>query len=97
MGLSANCSNDWRLFVDSLKRSLKCVLLHSITQDGSLPIGHFVTQEENYENIKVVLERLKYCVHKWLINDKCGFKNGKFPIRATRKSYQISVIFVLLG
>ena len=29
MGLSAYRSNDWRLFIDSSKRSLKCVLLHN--------------------------------------------------------------------
>ena len=67
MGLSAYCSNDWRLFIDSSKKSLKCVLLHNDNQYGSIPIGHFVTLKENYENIKFVLERLKYCVHQWLI------------------------------
>ena len=67
MGLSAYRSNNWRLFIDSSKRSLKCVLLHNNNQYGSIPIGHFVTLKENYENIKVMLERLKYCVHQWLI------------------------------
>ena len=64
MGLSAYRSNDWRLFIDSLKRSLKCVLFHNGKQYRSIPIGHSVTLKENYENIKVVLERLKYCVHQ---------------------------------
>ena len=32
MGLSAYHSNDWRLFIDSSKRSLKCVLLHNDNQ-----------------------------------------------------------------
>ena len=63
MGLS----NDWRLFIDSSKRSLKCVLIRNGNQYGSIPIGHSVTLKENYENIKIVLERLKYCVHQWLI------------------------------
>ena len=67
MGLSAYRSNDWRLFIDSSKRILKCVLLHNSNQYGSIPIGHSVTLKENYENIKVVLERLKYCVYQWLI------------------------------
>ena len=67
MDLSAYRSNDWRLFINSSKRSLKCVLLHNGNQYGSIPIGHSVTLKENYENIKVVLERLKYCVHQWLI------------------------------
>ena len=67
MGLPAYRSNDWRLFIDSSKRSLKCVLLHNGNQYGSIPIGHSVTIKENYENIKVVLERLKYADHQWLI------------------------------
>ena len=66
-GLSAYRSNDWRLFIDSSKRSIKCVLLHNGNQYGSIPIGHSVILKENYENIKVVLERLKYCVYQWLI------------------------------
>ena len=94
MGLSAYRSNDWRLFIDSLKRSLKCVLLHNGNQYGSIPIGHSVTLKESYENIKVVLERLKYLSP---VVDMCGFKNGEFPIRATRRSYQISLLFMLLG
>ena len=67
MGLSAYRSNDWRLFIDNSKRRLKCFLLHNGNQYGSIPIGHSVNLKENYENIKVVLERLKYCVHQWLI------------------------------
>ena len=67
MGLSAYRSNDWRLFIVNSKRSFKCVLLHNGNQYGFIPIGHFVTLKENYENIKVVLERLKYCVYHWLI------------------------------
>ena len=67
MGLSVSCSNDRRLFIDSSKRSLKCVLLHNGNQYGSIPIGHSVTLKENYGNIKVVNERLKNCVHQWLI------------------------------
>ena len=63
MGLPAYRSNDWRLFIDSSKRSPKCVLLHNGNQYGSIPIGHSVTLKENYENIKV----LKYADHQWLI------------------------------
>ena len=67
MGLSAYRSNDWRLFIDSSKRRLKCLLLHNGNQYGSIPIGHSVTLKENYENITVMLKKLKYCVHQWLI------------------------------
>ena len=67
MGLSAYRLNDWRHFIDSSKRTLKCVLLHNDNQYGFIPIGDSVTLKENYENIKVVLERLKYHVYQWLI------------------------------
>ena len=67
MGLPAYHSSDWRLFIDSSKRSLKCVLLHNGNKYGSISIGHSVVLKENYSNIKVVLEKLKYCDHQWLI------------------------------
>ena len=56
MGLSGYHSNDWRLFIDSSKRSLKCVLLHNGNQYGSVLIGHSVTLKENYEYIKLCLK-----------------------------------------
>jgi hypothetical protein len=34
--------NEWRLFVDSFKRSLKAVILHNGNNYASLPIGHSV-------------------------------------------------------
>jgi hypothetical protein len=34
--------NEWRLFIDSSKRSLKAVLLHNGNNYASLPIGHSV-------------------------------------------------------
>ena len=40
-------SEEWRLFIDSSKRSLKCVLLHSGNKFGSIPIGHPVTLKES--------------------------------------------------
>ena len=64
VGLLAYHSSDWRLFIDSSNRNLKCVLLHTGNKHGSIPIGHSVVLEENFSNIKVVLERLKYCDHQ---------------------------------
>lgn len=67
MGLPAYDSSEWRLFIDSSKRSLKCVLLHNGNIYGSIPIGHSVKMKEEYANIKIVLERLQYHVHGWII------------------------------
>ena len=35
--------DEWRLFIDSSKRSLKCVLLHNGNLSWSIPIGHSLT------------------------------------------------------
>ena len=60
LGLREYKSEEWRLFIDSSKRSLKCVLLQSGNKFGSIPIGHRVTLKEKYENTKLVLDKLKY-------------------------------------
>src|SRR5215469_13374988 len=49
-----------RLFIDSSKRSLKCVLLHNGNKYGSVPVGHFIKLKEEYKTIKIVLARLQY-------------------------------------
>ena len=44
--------HDWNLFLDSLKRSLKCVLNHNGNEYASVPIGHSVYPKESYEHVK---------------------------------------------
>ena len=58
---------DWRLFIDSSKRSLKCVLLHNGNQFASVPIAHSTTLKEKYEAVKYALEKIGYDQHKWFI------------------------------
>ena len=88
--LGATCYDptEWRLFIDSSKRSLKCVLLHIGNIFGAIPIGHSVHLKERYEHIKTVLYLLKYEEHKWIIcvdlkmvNFLLGQQSGytKFP------------------
>ena len=43
------------------------VLLHNRNMYGCIPIGHSVTMKEEYGNIKLILERLKYGDYQWLI------------------------------
>ena len=43
LGVTEYSYADWRLFTDSSKRSLKCVLLHITNVYGSIPIGHSIT------------------------------------------------------
>ncbi|CAH0552824.1 unnamed protein product [Brassicogethes aeneus] len=67
MGLQRYDSNEWRLFIDSSKRSLKCVLLNNGNKLGSLPIAHSTKLKEEYPTIAIVLKKIKYNEHKWII------------------------------
>ena len=61
--------SEWKLFIDSSKRSLKCVLLHNGNKLASVPIGHSIQMKETYENMKSILDKIKYAEHEWVI---CG-------------------------
>ena len=67
LGLTGFDASSWRLFIDSSKRSLKCVLLHNTNKFSSIPIGHSTTLKEMYEPIKEVLKSIKYEEYNWLI------------------------------
>ena len=66
---------DWRLFIDSSKRSLKCALLHITNVYGSITIGHSTTLKEKYDAIKVYIAA--YQIQKPLVGDTCRFKDGE--------------------
>ena len=59
MGLPEYSPEDWRLFIDSSKRSLKCVLLHNGNKYACVPIGHSTTMKEQYQNVKQVLQKIE--------------------------------------
>jgi hypothetical protein len=61
--------NEWQLFIDCTKRSLKAVLLHNGNNYDSLPIGHSVHVKESYENLELALTKTGYAAHDWMI---CG-------------------------
>ncbi|GFT51491.1 uncharacterized protein TNCV_51141 [Trichonephila clavipes] len=46
--------DEWRLFIDSSKRSLKAVL-HNGNRYASVPVGHSVHLKECYENLSLFL------------------------------------------
>jgi len=60
---------EWRLFIDSSKRSLKAVLLHNGNTYAPIPIAHSTKLKETYENLQIVLEKIKYSEHQWKV---CG-------------------------
>jgi hypothetical protein len=55
--------NEWRLFIDSSKRSVKAVLLHNGIKYASIPIGHSVRFKESYENLELFLTKIGYTAH----------------------------------
>ena len=59
LGVPQYEAKDLRLFIDSSKRSLKCVLLHNGNQFASVPIAHSTTLKK-YEAVKYVLEKIGY-------------------------------------
>ena len=58
---------EWRLFIDSSKLSLKAVLLHNGNQHPSIPVGHVVHMNETYENLKLLLNKPEYSQYGWHI------------------------------
>lgn len=88
LGITVYNPADWRLFLDSSKRSLKCVMLHNGNVYGAVPVGHSVHLREEHNNIKMVIDLLKYHEHNWIIcvdlkmvNVLLGQQHGftKFP------------------
>lgn len=59
----------WTLFIDSLKTSLKDVVLHNGNNEPSLPVGYAPHMKETYENIEHMLQCIKYDEHQWQL---CG-------------------------
>ena len=57
--------DEWRLFNDSSKRSLKAVPLHIGSKYASITRAHSNKFEENYESIKYVLEKVNYAAYEW--------------------------------
>ena len=104
-GIGIPCyTNDWRLFIDSSQRSLKAVLLHNGNIYPSLPVAHSVILKERYDNVKKLLDLIKYGNYGWeVIGDfkmvafLMGLQSGwtKYPCyiclwdsRASRVHYQ---------
>ena len=55
---------EWRLFIDSSKLSLKAVLLYNGNSSPSTPLRHGVDMKETYDNMKLLLDVIKYEEHK---------------------------------
>ena len=61
--------DEWRLFIDSGKNTLKAVLLHDGNELPSVPIAHAHGMSESYETMKTLLSAVDHKIHQWNI---CG-------------------------
>jgi hypothetical protein len=55
-----HAADQWRLFIDSSKLSLKAVLLHNGNKLPSIPLADAVHMKETYTNIQDLLEKICY-------------------------------------
>ena len=60
-------TEDYRLFIDSSRTSLKAVLLHNGNQIPAIPVAHAVHMKETYENLRNLLQKLNYEQFKWCV------------------------------
>ena len=68
LGLEYN-PDQWRLFIDSSKASLKVVLLYNEDKLPSVSLGHAVNMKEICESMKLHFGKIKYDEFKWKL---CG-------------------------
>jgi len=57
-------SIDWRLFIDSSKRSQKDFPLNNDKWHSSVSVPHSVQMKETFENSRKVLNRIDYSMHE---------------------------------
>ena len=94
IGIPYDPSN-WCLFIDSSSKSLKAVLLHNGNIYPSIPLAHSIHLRETYDNVKTLLNALKYDQNKWeVIGD---FKMIAFLMGYARGFYKISLPSLSLG
>ena len=96
LGVQQYKPQDWCLFIDSSKRSLKCVLLYSGNSYGSVSLGHSTTLKEKYDEIKFFLEKISY---KQLapMDHVCRFENSWVCQRITKWLPKFSLLLVFVG
>jgi hypothetical protein len=64
-----NNPDQWRLFIDSSKVSLKVVLLHIGNRFPSIPLACAANMKESYESMNLLLGNIKYDKFNWKL---CG-------------------------
>ena len=57
--------DQWLVFIDSSKVSLKVVLLHKGNRFPSVPLAHAANTKESYESMKLLSGKIKYDEYVW--------------------------------
>ena len=57
--------DQWRLFIDSSKASLKVVLIHKGNRFPSVPLAHASNMKASNESMKLLLGKIKYDDFNW--------------------------------
>jgi len=63
----SHCSDEWKLFMDSSKVSLKDVLPHNGNVLPSIPVAYAFGIKESDDSMKQLLQYIKYDTYKWNI------------------------------
>ena len=66
---AVHIANEWRIFIDSSKRSLKAVLLHIRNNKTSIAIAHSAQLKESYDSFECLLNAIRYSDYQWSL---CG-------------------------
>lgn len=66
LGIDYNVK-DWRLFIDTGKKSLKAVLLSNHSKHNSIPIAYSKTMPEKYAEMKFLMEKIQYLNNCWKV------------------------------
>ena len=61
--------DQWRSFIDSSNVNLKVVLIHNGNRFPSVHLAYAANMKESYENMKLLLGKIKYDEFKWTL---CG-------------------------
>ena len=82
-----NRPEQWRLFIDASKTSLKAVLLHNGNKLPSIPVAHAPSTKEMYTTMKNILVEVDYNKYQWEVRG--DFKVIAVFIRTAGKLHQI--------
>ena len=90
--LDHECNPDqWCLFIDSSKVSLKMVLLHNGNKFPSFALAHAANIKESYESKKLLLGKIKYDEFNWKL---CGDLKVVTLIRNATRVHKILLFAV---